>query len=128
MSYFSTTGVSKLYRRLGIGTSLIQRLLFHIQTCKDMRVVYLHVESSNRSAISFYDRMGFLYFTTIYGYYHSEGIDDHGIVYVMYINGGKPYMGGPRHWHKRFLRQCSIIGTPPQNHTSLVHFKRQNSV
>lgn len=40
--------------------------------------------------------MGFCYFKTIHGYYFDEGINDHGLIYIIYINDGMPYMGGAR--------------------------------
>ena len=102
------SGVSKLYRRRGIGTNLMQRFLYHAQTCKDTRVVYLHVESTNNAAITFYELCGFHYFTCIPKYYYPEGIIADGLVYVMYINGGQPYNGGTRNWDYRYIKQCSI--------------------
>ena len=106
----------------------MQRLLFHLRTCKDIRVVYLHVESTNSAGIAFYEHVGFHFFTVVPGYYYSDGINADGLVYVQYMNGGEPYMGGPRNWHKsRLLKQCSRIEVDNLCNPSFLNFKRQNS-
>ncbi len=108
----------------------MQRLLYHAQTYKDTRVVYLHVESTNGSAINFYELCGFHYFTCIPQYYYGEGIMADGLVYVMYMNGGQPYIGGRRDWHKSYVRQCSIgqnIYKSFKNQFQIIH-KRRKSV
>ena len=130
--YITIFGVSESHRRLGIGSSLMQRLLYHAETQKDTRVVYLHVESTNNVAISFYERFGFHYFTEIPGYYHLEGSAADGLVYVIYMNGGSPYQGGFRNWYKRYVRQGSIgqcFGRAYENSVELIKnaFQRQNS-
>ena len=95
------------HRRLGIGTLLMDGLLSHAHGQIDSRVVFLHVESTNNTAIMFYEQRGFCYFTAIPGYYHLEGNAANAIVYVTYINGGKHYEGGLKNWCKRYVMQGS---------------------
>lgn len=86
----------------------MKRLLSDALNRKNIRTVYLHVESSNNTAITFYECKGFSYFTTIHGYYHFESTAANGVVYVLFINGGKRYTGGFSNWCKRYVKQGSV--------------------
>ncbi len=86
----------------------MEGLLSSAQEQIDARVIYLHVESTNNTAIAFYERCGFHYFNIIPGYYHLEGSAANGLVFVKFINGGILYEGGLRNWCKRHLTQGSV--------------------
>jgi ribosomal protein S18 acetylase RimI-like enzyme len=67
--YIMTLGVLTPYRSLGFGTKLIQA---EIETCrkmKDVRKIYLHVQTSNEEAVGFYSKFGFKIRETLEGYY-----------------------------------------------------------
>ena len=86
----------------------MEGLLLHAQKQEETRAVYLHVESTNNIAITFYERKGFHYFTTVLGYYFLEGSRADGVVYVMFMNGGKCYQGGLKNWYKRYVKSRSL--------------------
>ena len=86
----------------------MEGLVSHALNNASTRAVYLHVESTNNTAITFYEKKGFCYFTTIIGYYHLEGSASNGVVYVMFINGGKCYQGGFKGWYKRYIKDSSV--------------------
>lgn len=68
------------------------------------RVIYLHVESTNNVAITFYEKKQFSYFSTIYGYYQFErNTSADGLVYVMCVNNGRIYGGGLGNWCRRHI-------------------------
>lgn len=61
VGYILSLGVIKAYRRNGIASLLLDNLVSHLtstesQNCK---AIFLHVLSSNSSAISFYERKNF---------------------------------------------------------------------
>lgn len=91
------SGVLEPYRRFGIGSNLMKKFLFHAETNRHTKAIYLHVESCNHVAILFYEKMGFQYFKKILGYYYVE--HDDALVYVAFVNGGKQYIGGARDVH-----------------------------
>jgi N-alpha-acetyltransferase 50 len=70
--YIMTLGVLAPYRRLGIGSKLLEYVLDEIcanKKYKDLRQVYLHVQVSNDAAIEFYRKHGFEVTERIEGYY-----------------------------------------------------------
>jgi ribosomal protein S18 acetylase RimI-like enzyme len=56
--YVMTITILKPYRRYGIGTQLLDKA---IEECRrdDVKMIYLHVHSGNKSAIEFYTTNGF---------------------------------------------------------------------
>lgn len=83
----------------------------HTAQSSTTRVIYLHVESTNNVAITFYEKKRFSYFSTIYEYYRFENNNSaDGLVYVMCINNGRLYQGGLRNWCRRyFVSSISIM-------------------
>jgi len=64
-----TLGVLGPYRKLGIGSALLN---FVLKLCKErptIGAVYLHVQTSNEEAIQFYKKFGFEIVETIENYY-----------------------------------------------------------
>jgi len=67
--YIMTFGVLSPYRKLGIGSALLN---FVFKVCKDrpaIEAIYLHVQTSNEEAILFYKKFGFEIVETIENYY-----------------------------------------------------------
>eukprot|EP00744_Colponema_vietnamica_P006551 GILI01009502.1.p2 GENE.GILI01009502.1~~GILI01009502.1.p2 ORF type:complete len:170 (+),score=53.35 GILI01009502.1:26-535(+) len=67
--YIMTLGVLAPYRRLKIGRRLLESVLEYIQTLADVTDIYLHVQTSNDSALAFYRQFGFEIKETIHNYY-----------------------------------------------------------
>ncbi|CAI5974005.1 unnamed protein product [Closterium sp. NIES-64] len=68
--YIMTLGVLAPYRRLGIGSLLLQHVLSQCEAeGSGVREVYLHVQTNNEDAIAFYSRFGFAITDTIKNYY-----------------------------------------------------------
>ncbi|XP_002993121.2 N-alpha-acetyltransferase 50 [Selaginella moellendorffii] len=67
--YIMTLGVLPSYRRMGIGSKLLQSVLGLCQ--QDPRVVdvYLHVQTNNDEAMEFYKNFDFQIVDTIFNYY-----------------------------------------------------------
>lgn len=57
--YIMTLGCLAPYRRLGIGTAMLQHLLQLCERDGTFDNMYLHVQVSNSDAIAFYERFGF---------------------------------------------------------------------
>jgi len=75
--YIMTIGCLDKYRRLGVGTTLLNYIL---ETAKADGCVKatLHVQTSNQLAIEFYEKNGFAISDTISGYYKNiEPADAH---------------------------------------------------
>jgi len=67
--YIMTLGVLAPYRKLGLGTKLLDYVLLYCSKRSDIEDVYLHVQVNNDQAISFYKRFGFEIIDTIENYY-----------------------------------------------------------
>jgi len=61
--YIMTLSVLEPYRRLGIGSKMLQWALDWIASEEgkkhDIKEVYLHVQTSNQEALAFYKKFGF---------------------------------------------------------------------
>ena len=87
--YLSLLGVATSHRGRGYG-SMILNHMFELISETNVQVVYLHVLSSNTTALSFYMRHGFHVHCRIPDYYELKDGSRDGIVCVKYVNGGKP--------------------------------------
>jgi len=67
--YIMTLGVLAPYRRQGIATTLLHRVLGFCQQDQNIVEAYLHVQISNEEAIAFYEKYGFKIVETIENYY-----------------------------------------------------------
>lgn len=92
--YVLSLGVDSNYRRMGVASFMIRTLIENHKKMKPAltRAVYLHVLSTNKAAISFYERHGFQMLHFLRHYYVIKHEKLHGYSYVLYINGGKPTM------------------------------------
>ncbi|ORZ36267.1 acyl-CoA N-acyltransferase [Catenaria anguillulae PL171] len=67
--YVMTIGVRPQYRRLGIASTLVQRVISHARTDPNCTEIALHVQTSNLGALDFYDRLGFIRQELVPDYY-----------------------------------------------------------
>ncbi|KAG2211688.1 acyl-CoA N-acyltransferase [Mucor mucedo] len=74
--YMMTLGVLEPYRRLGLGSRLLQHILEHAKLAKDISQVYLHVQTNNDQGVDFYKKHDFKIVSTEKDYYkHIEPRD-----------------------------------------------------
>ncbi|KAJ6856470.1 N-alpha-acetyltransferase 50-like [Populus alba x Populus x berolinensis] len=66
--YIMTLGVLAPYRRLGIGTKLLNHVL-DLCSKQNISEIYLHVQTNNEDALNFYKKFGFEIKDTIQNYY-----------------------------------------------------------
>ncbi|XP_037363618.2 N-alpha-acetyltransferase 60 isoform X1 [Talpa occidentalis] len=92
VAYILSLGVVKEFRKHGIGSLLLESLKDHISsTAQDhCKAIYLHVLTTNSSAISFYENRDFRQHHYLPYYYSIRGVLKDGFTYVLYINGGHP--------------------------------------
>lgn len=75
-----------------LGSLLLDSLLSYLTTTErcNCKAAYLHVLSTNQTAIRFYERRNFSAHSYLPYYYSIQGKPRDGYSYVLYINGGKP--------------------------------------
>lgn len=73
--YIMTLSILKPYRQRTLASQLVQWILDKAQSkeCqeKDVREIYLHVQTSNKEALEFYRKFGFKVTEEIKDYYHN---------------------------------------------------------
>ena len=89
VAYILSLGVVEEKRRSGIGSLLLQRLQQHLSQDSGCKALFLHVLSSNRDAIQFYEAQHFSRHHFLPLYYFIDGAYRDGISYVRYMNGGR---------------------------------------
>ncbi|XP_043486871.1 N-alpha-acetyltransferase 50 isoform X1 [Polistes fuscatus] len=67
--YIMTLGCLYPYRRLGIGTVMVQHVLKYVNKDGNFDSIFLHVQISNEGAIDFYKKFGFEIVETKQHYY-----------------------------------------------------------
>ncbi|KYQ57706.1 putative N-acetyltransferase san [Trachymyrmex zeteki] len=67
--YIMTLGCLYPYRRLGIGTVMVQHVLNYVNKDGNFDSIFLHVQISNEGAIDFYKKFGFEIVETKEHYY-----------------------------------------------------------
>uniref|UniRef100_A0A170ZF09 N-terminal methionine N(alpha)-acetyltransferase NatE n=1 Tax=Triatoma infestans TaxID=30076 RepID=A0A170ZF09_TRIIF len=55
--YIMTLGCLSPYRRLGVGTTMVEHVLRHVEKDGNYDNVYLHVQVNNTGAIDFYKKL-----------------------------------------------------------------------
>ncbi|CAH9140785.1 unnamed protein product [Cuscuta epithymum] len=92
--YILTVGVSEdvIYRRHGIGTSLIRTAIKDAKSRPSCQGVCLHVLATNKAAIALYKKLSFKRVWTFLFYYPNIPNDDPGdaCLYVRYLNSRSP--------------------------------------
>ncbi|KAL6476197.1 hypothetical protein MHYP_G00146960 [Metynnis hypsauchen] len=92
VAYILSLGVVKEFRKHGIGSLLLDSLKDHISTTAQdhCKAIYLHVLTTNLTAIHFYENRDFKQHHYLPYYYSIRGVLKDGFTYVLYINGGHP--------------------------------------
>lgn len=67
--YIMTLGCLAQYRRLGIGTTMLEHVLQQVDKEGNIDSIFLHVQINNSSAIEFYKKFGFDIVETREAYY-----------------------------------------------------------
>ena len=67
--YIMTLGTLPAYRGRGVGSQLLQSLMDGTKQFRDIEEIYLHVQTNNSSAISFYKKFGFQVTGELKNYY-----------------------------------------------------------
>ncbi|KAL7638171.1 UNVERIFIED_CONTAM: hypothetical protein RMT77_011796 [Armadillidium vulgare] len=67
--YIMTLGCLAPYRRLGIGTKMLQHVLNFVEKDGNFHAIFLHVQVNNDSALEFYKKFGFEVVETKEHYY-----------------------------------------------------------
>lgn len=67
--YIMTLGCLYPYRRLGIGTMMVEHILKYVESDGSFDSIFLHVQVNNESAIKFYKNFGFEIVETKQKYY-----------------------------------------------------------
>lgn len=92
---------------LSAGSLLLESLKDHISTTAQdhCKAIYLHVLTTNNTAINFYENRDFKQHHYLPYYYSIRGVLKDGFTYVLYINGGHPpwtilypFFSGARDW------------------------------
>lgn len=75
-----------------LGSLLLDSLKEHISTTAQdhCKAIYLHVLTTNNTAIHFYENRDFRQHHYLPYYYSIRGVLKDGFTYVLYINGGHP--------------------------------------
>ncbi|CAB3374527.1 Hypothetical predicted protein [Cloeon dipterum] len=92
VGYILSLGVSKVYRRNGIASLLLEHLIRYMTTSENAhcKALFLHVLTTNNAAIQFYEQRRFKLHSFLPYYYSIQGKSKDGFMYVLYINGGHP--------------------------------------
>lgn len=95
VGYILSLGVSKQFRRNGVASLLLDSLIGQLTTTEKGRVkaIFLHVLTTNTTAIKFYEHRRFHLHKFLPYYYSIRGRCKDGFTYVLYINGGHPPWG-----------------------------------
>eukprot|EP01134_Creolimax_fragrantissima_P004209 CFRG4209T1 len=69
VAYVMTLGCLALYRRKGVGSALLEHIVFTCKADSSIGEIVLHVNTSNEDAIQFYERFGFAVISIVKNYY-----------------------------------------------------------
>eukprot|EP00803_Ostreobium_quekettii_P002397 evm.model.scf_415.4 EVM.evm.TU.scf_415.4 scf_415:33009-35814(-) len=67
--YIMTLGVLAPYRGMGVGSRLLERVLWTCSSDPNIVDAFLHVQVNNDDAIKFYENFGFVVKERVWGYY-----------------------------------------------------------
>lgn len=89
LHFWEVTHVSLAF---SLGSLLLDSLKEHISTTAQdhCKAIYLHVLTTNNTAIHFYENRDFKQHHYLPYYYSIRGVLKDGFTYVLYINGGHP--------------------------------------
>ncbi|KAK1748952.1 N-acetyltransferase [Skeletonema marinoi] len=87
MFYIMTLGTSRGFRRVGLGSILVNRVVDMIKSKQECGTLYLHVIIYNETAIKLYERLGFSRVKKIRGYYTINSVNYDCYLYARYFHG-----------------------------------------
>ncbi|GMH55961.1 hypothetical protein TL16_g02026 [Triparma laevis f. inornata] len=87
--YIMTLATTQDYRRTGLASLLLKKLIQSATSNRNCGLIYLHVITYNTSAIKFYEKNRFERLGICEGYYCIEGKYYDSYLYVRYVNGGE---------------------------------------
>ena len=87
MFYIMTLGTVKEFRKLGLATLLLQKIMDMVQEDRECGTLYLHVITFNVAAIRFYEKLGFYRVKEMKNYYCIDGQNYNCYVYAKYYHG-----------------------------------------
>lgn len=92
VAYILSLGVVETFRRCGIASLLLNSLLSYLLSAEqhNCKAIYLHVLTTNVSAIRFYERQNFKQHSFLPYYYSIHAAPHDAYCYVLYMNGGQP--------------------------------------
>ncbi|KAL1129179.1 hypothetical protein AAG570_013709, partial [Ranatra chinensis] len=92
VGYMLSLGVSEAHRRNGIASLLLDNLISHLTAPEnqDCKALFLHVLTTNKPAIRFYEHRNFRLHSFLPYYYSINDKCKDGFTYVLYLNGGHP--------------------------------------
>lgn len=71
-----TLGILSPYRRLHVGSALLERIVENVAGDLFVAELALHVQTTNREALRFYERNGFVKVVEVPGYYSkNKGVE-----------------------------------------------------
>jgi histone acetyltransferase MCC1 len=106
--YIMTLGILNQYRRKGLGRLLLEKCILHARGFPCCGAVYLHVITSNRGAIRFYESNDFQRLRELEGYYVIAHQRFNSFLYILYINGASsPHSSWFRYWRCGVLLRSS---------------------
>lgn len=123
--YIMTLGCLSPYRRLGVGTVMVEHVLRHVEKDGNYDNVYLHVQVNNTGAIDFYKKFGFEIHETKKHYYKRiEPADAH----VLQKNLRAPALtNGIISHNERHHQEKNNHDKNHHNHHSEKHHNERNS-
>ncbi|KAI0210722.1 N-alpha-acetyltransferase 60 [Lamellibrachia satsuma] len=114
VAYILSLGVVETFRRCGIASLLLNSLLSYLLSAEqhNCKAIYLHVLTTNVSAIRFYERQNFKQHSFLPYYYSIHAAPHDAYCYVLYMNGA-PHVDSaesvaPR--HHRYHRPQATAG------------------
>jgi len=110
VGYILSLGVSQQFRKQGIASLLLDQLISHLtsEQFTQVKALYLHVLTTNKQAISFYEHRGFQVHSFLPYYYAIKGKRKDGYTHVLYLNGGHPTWGALDYVKLAAMTLCSF--------------------
>jgi len=87
MFYIMTLGTSREFRRIGLGSLLVKRVIDLVERTHDCGALYLHVITYNKTAMKFYERLGFMFIKEIKDYYTINSVNFDCYLFARYFHG-----------------------------------------
>mmetsp|Transcript_23995 Transcript_23995/g.50587 ORF Transcript_23995/g.50587 Transcript_23995/m.50587 type:complete len:111 (+) Transcript_23995:1134-1466(+) len=84
-----TLGTAREFRRAGLGSILVDRVLDMINKMPECGALYLHVITYNVGAIRLYERLGFSKVKEIEDYYSINNVNHNCYLYARYFHGNR---------------------------------------